>query len=423
MSRIYTVAMTFPKDDQPKYVGTDLQTKPELAERWKNWIKKARTDNAAIRCCCPGTGKKRLSAKQRDDTFFLAKYSNTGYQHSQDCQFYAPDPMRSGQSCYQQGVIEEAPDGSVRIRLAIGLTERQREANGVAPQPAGRGRASQPAMRLLGLLHHLWSESDLNIWRPGMEGKRDLNLVTWCLERTAEAVVCSRLRLNSVLLLAATNPNGEVAKRNRERVEAAANRNHRLLVIAPLARFSTDQTAEAVAERLRVTAFGGIPSLYLERGLWDKTKRRYPRAISAWQHGHTVVAIAEVTPKKGKHYAQVIDLALMPVTKRWIPFDSMYEQRIAEKLAEEGRAFNKPLRFDAEDDVVFPDFILLDTKPHAPMEVFGRSDEAYQARKAVKEAYYSKIYQTTGWWSWNAVEDPDGQNIPAFPSATSRSAL
>ena len=152
--------------------------------------------------------------------------------------------------------------------------------------------------------------------------------------------------------------------------------------------------------------------------LWKETCRRFPRAITAWEHQQQIMAIAVLDIKPGKvrgRYANVVDLALMPVTENWIPFDSMYEKRIADKLTAENRGFTKPLRYDADENVVFPDFILLDMAKDTPLEIFGRSDEAYIVRQAEKTAYYEKEYGTGHWWCWNAANDPEGRNIPPFP--------
>jgi len=79
----------------------------------------------------------------------------------------------------------------------------------------------------------------------------------------------------------------------------------------------------------------------------------------------------------------------------------------------------KPLRFDAGEDAIFPDFILLDTGKDTPMEVLGRADEAYEARKAEKVEYYKKL-RADGWWCWNAAADTAGARIPPFPPTARR---
>ncbi|KPH88483.1 hypothetical protein GLUCOINTEAF2_0203824 [Komagataeibacter intermedius AF2] len=105
-----------------------------------------------------------------------------------------------------------------------------------------------------------------------------------------------------------------------------------------------------------------------------------------------------------------------------LPFESSHELAVADALVAAGRAFEKPLRFDAEQDLVFPDFILQDTARSAgyPMEVFGRMDEAYAVRRARKESYYDATFGEGGWWSWDATT---GSRIPAFPPARKGATL
>ena len=84
----------------------------------------------------------------------------------------------------------------------------------------------------------------------------------------------------------------------------------------------------------------------------------------------------------------------------------------AEKLVAEGRRFEKPLRFDA-DDVTFPDFWLKDVGAPIPMEVWGMTSTDYQARKAEKSTYYDETYGKDGWWGWNGAA---GDDLPEFPA-------
>ncbi len=84
--------------------------------------------------------------------------------------------------------------------------------------------------------------------------------------------------------------------------------------------------------------------------------------------------------------ATMQDGALMETTADFIPVASDLERQVADHLVAEGRAFTKPLRYDADADLVLPDFVLTDTGVAAgwPMEVFGRDDADYRARRAEK---------------------------------------
>jgi len=92
---------------------------------------------------------------------------------------------------------------------------------------------------------------------------------------------------------------------------------------------------------------------------------------------------------------------------------------MADELIQQGRTFEKPLRFDAKTELVRPDFVLLDTlrADGFPMEVYGMATADYLARRAEKEAYYGAHFGDAGWWAWNAAEEP---NPPSLPPAMHR---
>lgn len=77
----------------------------------------------------------------------------------------------------------------------------------------------------------------------------------------------------------------------------------------------------------------------------------------------------------------VFDVALMPVSDQWIPFDFSYEAVIEARGREQVRAFEKPMLFDAEENSVFPDFWILDLGKDYPMDVFGMATPEYLVRK------------------------------------------
>ena len=110
--------------------------------------------------------------------------------------------------------------------------------------------------------------------------------------------------------------------------------------------------------------------------------------------------------------ARVVDAALMVTTPQWIPVDSGYEAAVVAALVAENRRFEKPLRFDAGEDRVFPDFWLRDRAEDLPMEVWGRTDPDYIARKEQKIVHYDEKYGPGKWWQWDATT---GSAIPPFP--------
>ncbi|WP_208691050.1 DUF1173 family protein [Pseudomonas oryzihabitans] len=82
--------------------------------------------------------------------------------------------------------------------------------------------------------------------------------------------------------------------------------------------------------------------------LSETTLRRAERKLGAWRWGSRMIAIAQIAQRPGKvHQANVLEMALMQVSEQWIPLSSDLEGKVEQKLRDEGRKFDEPLRYDA----------------------------------------------------------------------------
>lgn len=402
-----------------KSYSPKFQTDPQYAAAWKRVLERAYGREHGL-CGCPGSGERKVTIKLREgsDGYHLARYPHSGPEHANDCRFYAAAPERSGLQGYAVGVVEETADGGMKVRLARGVRQQApEEAGDAAPSPPAAPGVKKPAMTLLSLLHLLWSESRLTTWYPAMAGKRNGELISHLLHECAGRVsVAPRIKLDQVLLLAAQKEKRREST-NREIATNAASRNWRLVVVSPLARYDEERHSGS-PERLPVTGPFGMPTLYLPPAVWETASRRFGQELGAWRRGSRVIAIAQVTQRPGKaHQADVLEVALMQVSEQWIPLDSNLEGKAEQKLRDEGRKFDKPLRYDADECAVFPDFWLLDMQQDFALEVFGMATPQYLERRGTKEQWYCSEYGKTGWWRWDATQDPRGEHIPAFPAA------
>ncbi|CAM5558929.1 DUF1173 family protein [Eoetvoesiella caeni] len=402
------------------YTG-DFQVQEKFAIGWKAVLQKA-YKTAEIRCLCFGKGEKRLSVSHLSsaNSYYLSRFPHTGPEHANDCIYYAPDATKSGLSSYSKGVIEELPAGGLKIKLGFVLDKKDPAIDPVPNksirEPQGE-RVFKPSMKLRGLLHLLWSEAGLCKWTPAMANKRKLGVVHHYLIEAASRIQVGRQKLNDVLLVATQNEKGQQAKANAEKTTFAKELNRRLVVIAPLASH-TQQREDGEANLVPIAGFHGIPRMRVDNEKWAKALVRFHLDVAAWRRGSRVLAIIQTDPPSNEsNTMKVLDIALMQVSSEWIPVESNYEAIIEKRLRDQGRRFYKPMCYDAADDVVFPDFWIVDTEHghDVPMEVFGRNDEKYLIRKREKFDYYNREYKVSGWWYWDAAIDPKGMYIPAFP--------
>ena len=362
--------------------------------------------------------------------FHLARMPQDGPLHRPTCFFHEAEPDRSGAAAYTQGVVEQHDDGTTSLRLSRSLRIAQKpDPDDEAPLAVSHsnraGKSTRRAMTPLGLLHLLWERAGLNQWHPGFAGKRQLSRVGYRIEQAAREVLCGRIPLHEQLAFVVPNSVDRAAALVRL-VRSASGQ--RYVVLSGVVR-AIDRAKE------RIELNGALPpyNLFLKCDLerQDDLRRRFPYAHRLLDQpsadrpalvvGLFVVKARTSSWKERLVISAELELgALMEVTRDFVPVASALEQRVADRLIAEGRQFEKPLRYDAGQDLVFPDFVLLDTG-HArglPMEVFGRDDEAYRARQAEKERYYQETYGVDGSWQWNAAGSEQGP-IPAFPEARS----
>jgi len=208
----------------------------------------------------------RIHSRANSDLFCLARFPETGPDHSEDCIYYGVDPGMSGLAGYRRGVVQELDDGKTKIKLKVGLQERPTTAPEEESSAAGaekkmataRARAGQASMTLLGLLHYLWTESGFNVWAPSMNGKRGVGVVHYYLLRVASSTFVSRVRLASNLVIAISASDGQQAALNKTKSTDAMNRRRLLVAVAPLAQY---QPGMETAGRLPIMGFHAPPRI------------------------------------------------------------------------------------------------------------------------------------------------------------------
>lgn len=373
--------------------------------------------------------------------YCLARMPGEGALHDASCPFHENDPRRSGRSGYEDGVIRELPDGRLRITLEQGLAVRERATTPSVPRDGepgrqGGGQPRQASMRLLGLLHLLWEEGGLTTWsRSDVRRRAWWPAVRAALEQAATGLVAGRATLaDHLATIGYRDPDGPALLAETVQACGEAQRVLLLGVVDRLERYRPASAGEDGAppppERLRLV-FDGVRAYGLfvsgTEALAARLERSFPWAWRVLQQPRReravrVVALVLARVRQVERDGQTVRLAwadgiaLMEVGPSLIPVASSHELAVLRALQEEERYFRKPLRYDAGRDVVHPDFELLDTgAPRGtPMEVFGRDDEAYAARREEKARHYTSVYGVEGWWFWDATRDAIW---PPFPPA------
>lgn len=213
-------AVIFANDDEPnaKRYSAEFQTQDEYVKGWQSALKKAHHTSGqkyVITCGCRGKGAKRLyvRALPNSDTFILIKAANTGTEHEPSCVFFNLDARHTGLKGYASNVVRINNEGTMSIRLGIGMTEKDPPEKSEVPPPPQilRPEGGQASMTLSGLLSLLWTEAGLNVWYPNMAGKRNDSLVRYRLMEAAKLIKSGRACLGDHIFIGVADPKSKVA--------------------------------------------------------------------------------------------------------------------------------------------------------------------------------------------------------------------
>jgi hypothetical protein len=378
----------------------------EHAADYAGLFARARAEVGHGQCLCQTPALRLVIRCSRAGRYHLAGWPGEGELHDPSCSFHKLTSEPTGRDAYSTEAIREEDDG-VAIRFSAALARKLS-----APEPAeasleqrdGRARRT---VGLLGLLHWLWEEAQLTTWHPRWRRR------TWwvCHARLSEQITACSINGDELTEALYVVPpfQKEYARRNTALFEAFR--------IARLKRRGDTQRRGLILGEIRdvrATRYGvqyalahHRGALFATRALNERLRRSYRPAFSAAAHEHGArrigLFLVELSPKGN---VRVLDMAAMLVSKLYIPADSSHEVMMANALADAGRAYVKPVRYDGSD-LVFPDFVLTDVSPHSYVEVYGiHGRESYEQRKRVKQAHYQR--QGAGLLEWDIVDSiPD----------------
>lgn len=375
-------------------------------DQYTGLFSRARSEVGHAVCLCRTDQMIRLVIRCRAGRYHLATWPDGGHQHAPACTWYRSHSSVSGRGAFAEAIT--TTDEGTAVRLAIPLIVRGAAAAptevATPAQPSAGSSTSRRTLTLLGFLHLLWEQAQLNVWQPGLQRR------TWQTCRTRLAEQADDLRANTLALggvLWTVPPfHPETATRvtadwNRflTGLAGTGRRRRRGLVLGEIR--DVEPTQYGVSVKLRHQR----APLFATEQLMRKARRSYPTVFSA-QPGPTsarqVVLCAVERSRSG--YPLIVELAAMLTTSSYLPADSSHEVRMADALTAAGRAFVKPLRYSHDGDV-FPDFVLVDDPDRETyVEVWGvRGRESYENRKRDKQSIYRESGRALVEWD---VRDP-----------------
>lgn len=340
--------------------------------------------------------------------FYLKRMPGTGHAHDPSCDSFAMPPELSGLGQVEGKAITTDDSGETTLKLDFPLSVRGRR--GVAPDAGDHeptvAEASPSKLGLLGLLHFLWDAAGLTMWRPAY-ARRSWWIVHRKLTAAAERANAKSMPLSSVLFVPpmfSAEKKEELAAARRRFLHHLQPAKGKPMSLGVLVAELKDMEPSQYGRKIR---FKHLPDMafFMDEELcarFDKIAGDKIRDVEAVEGAHLIVI---ATFNMRGNYAEIRQIAVMPVTAQWIPFDHDRELRLIDAMRD--RHFSKSLRYNMRQDAPIANAVMLDTAPPTALYCPSQALEPELERELVEIAEEG-VYPA---WIWPAQDD----DMPALP--------
>lgn len=354
-------------------------------------LAKAYAQKAQILCECRKGIKLPLYISHRNDRYVLARWPGSGARHATACDHYeAPDYLTGMGQVRGSAILDDEASGETALKLGFPLSRGSaRLAPAALTNDKPTVKSSGQKLSIRGLLHVLWDRSELTHWHPKMASKRSWFVVRRALLEAAALCRAKQEALPHVLFVPESfklEEKEDIRARRRAALERVyRSRDEMMVVVGEI----KEIVAAHGAERIVLRHVGDMPFV-MDPDMARRFHRRFAGELALWQaqHGgkseqdHLVLAGSFARRREGTF--DLIEVALMPVTPEWLPYETSDERYLVAKAVAEKRRFVKGLRVNLDVDTPIASLVLKDTGEEAcAVHIHDRDNEVAEPLEAL----------------------------------------
>lgn len=363
-------------------------------------------------CLCSGTGVPMYIARMGNQ-YLVKRMPLTGGSHDPACESFEPPYELSGLGPLMGSAIKLDPSsGMAALKLDFSLSKL---GSRTAPTETGAGSdtVSGDARRLSlrSLLHFLWSESELTMWRSAWSGKRHWWNIRWHLIEAARQMHVKSGPLSNVLFvpeLFRSADKASIEQRRTVAMETARPPRSGARKLMILVGEVKEIASARSGHKMIIKHMPGFVFL-LDEGLHRRLQTRYANELALWESEETshLVTIATFALNPAG-LAVVEEMALMVVSDNWIPYESVHERALVEALSRLREPSVKGLRYNLPADQPIANVLLQHrSRPVGLYIVPFNADASFEAE--LVELIASRPEMDS--WVWKTGDGP----MPALP--------
>ena len=344
-------------------------------------------------CLCRSPGIPMYIART-DDLYILKRMPNSGNLHDVSCDSYEIPLELSGRGDVEDNAIQEDSDtGITNLRLDFSLSKLA--SSKVIEKGSGAEiqsiQANPKKLSIRSLLHVLYEDAGLNKWSPAMGGKRNWFIIRKYLLHAATNKTASRSSLIDYLLVPEVfrvdDKDGIISRRRKffETLKPKDGRQGLGIVIGEVKAFDNAR----FGHKLTIKHIPDTP-FYMGEDVLKRINRNFAPEIALFSENETIhlIAIATFTISASGN-PQIDTISFMLADTNWIPFESIEELSLIERLVTGQRGFIKGLRYNLSSTDVVASALLTDIKDN-PVAIYhvpvGSGDSYLEEIESIVES-------------------------------------
>lgn len=377
-------------------------------------------------CKCKEPGLPMYIAKV-GDLYVIKRMPNSGGEHASDCDSYElPADLSGLADVYGTAIKPNGEEGTTSLKFDFSLSKSGGPGvtRGAKGEPSSV-RTDGSRLTLRGAFHYLYAEAGLNHWDPAFAGKRNWAVVYNRLTQAAKGKESKgKPLLDNLYIIEPFFPDqkNEINSRRNERIRrlmpTSSKAPYNLMIFICEVRAVEESSIRKGGALTAKQLPEDFPFL-MDESIYKRMTKRFGadmKLVAAFEKKFHLLAVGTF----GVDYngnINIDEISLMAVNENWIPVENAWEKELIDKLTEEGRQFDKSLRYNRSSDEPLPSVIIYDTYPRTAMYVVPSQLAEKPPYMSALQAIFERNKEGMAFWApWLPGKD----DMPEIPPRSTR---
>lgn len=367
-----------------------------------------------VHCPC-NTPTPEMYIAKVGEKYVVKRMPDTGNLHASQCDSYEPPPELSGLGeVAGQAIIEDDESGMTELRLGFSLLKVTGKELPTNVSEDDTVKSSGHRLSIRGTLHYLWETAGFTKWTPQMAGKRSWYVIRkFLLQAAGESIVKKHAFTDYLYVPEAFSleKKNEIGQRRATFMHGftckSPTGNRKLgILVAEVKKFDESR----FGKKMVLKNAPDFPFM-IDLKMYDQIVKKWEIELDLWEtyvDSHMIVIATFHVSVSGVPHIE--EIALMPATSHWIPYETVHEMALIDDLVHKKRKFQKGLRYNLSTTKPLASAVLTDTSP-TPTALYLQASEPEET--FTKEMATLQRESKLGCWIW----ETGNYKIPDYPPA------